>query len=80
MYIELLSSDNKEGEGLLEDVRYAISSIGALAQITLISDEDSIMSRGVTKTPALLIDGKLKYLGEIPSRYILADEFKKMGI
>ena len=77
MEIEFLCKNKKESGIIFEDIKYAISSVGILASINIIDNEDYIMSKGVPKVPAMLINGKLIFFGKIPDREQLIEEFNK---
>ena len=61
----------------LEDtVRLAVKEAGIEAQIDHVTDIKQIMAYGVMTTPALVIDGKVKTMGKLPS---LADIKQMIG-
>jgi small redox-active disulfide protein 2 len=61
----------------LEDiVRLAVKETGVDAQIDHVTDIKQIMAYGVMTTPALVIDGKVKTMGKLPT---LADIKQMIG-
>jgi small redox-active disulfide protein 2 len=50
-----------------------IREMGITEQVQKISDIKEMLSYGIMSTPALVIDGKVKFSGRIPSK----DEIKK---
>jgi small redox-active disulfide protein 2 len=61
----------------LEDtVRLAVKETGVDAQIEHVTDIKQIMAYGVMTTPALVIDGKVKTMGKLPT---LADIKQMIG-
>ena len=67
MKIEILGMGCATCNKLEDTVRLAISEMGIDAQIDHVKDIKQIMSYGVMTTPALVIDGKVKAAGKIPS-------------
>ena len=49
------------------NAREALAMAGVEAEIVKVTDYRAIASRGILRTPALAIDGKLVALGRIPS-------------
>jgi small redox-active disulfide protein 2 len=50
-----------------------IREMGITEQVQKISDIKEMLSYGIMSTPALVIDGKVKFSGRVPSK----DEIKK---
>lgn len=73
MIIKVLGSGCANCKRLEENTRKAVESLGIDATIEKVTDIKDIMSFGVMKTPALVVDGKVKIMGRVPS----ADEIKK---
>jgi len=48
-------------------VRRAVEQLGLIVQITKVEDLKEIMSYNILSTPALLINGKVKSVGRVPS-------------
>lgn len=57
---------------LAENVEAAARELGIDFKIDKVTDIQSIVQAGVMKTPALVVDGKLKFYGRVPS----VDELK----
>ena len=54
-------------------VEQAVKELGIEATIEKVTDFKQIMAYGVMKTPALVVDEKVKIMGRVPS----AEEIKK---
>jgi small redox-active disulfide protein 2 len=67
MKIEILGMGCATCNKLEDSVRLAISEMGIDAQVDHVKDIKKIMTYGVMTTPALVIDGKVKAAGKIPS-------------
>jgi small redox-active disulfide protein 2 len=67
MKIEILGMGCATCNKLEDTVRLAIREMGIDAQIDHVKDIKKIMTYGVMTTPALVIDGKVKAAGKIPS-------------
>jgi small redox-active disulfide protein 2 len=67
MKIEILGMGCATCNKLEDTVRLAIREMGIDAQIDHVRDIKKIMAYGVMTTPALVIDGKVKVAGKIPS-------------
>jgi small redox-active disulfide protein 2 len=48
-------------------VREAVSVVGIEAEVVKVSDRKEIGRSGVTVTPAVKVDGKLKSVGKVPT-------------
>jgi small redox-active disulfide protein 2 len=73
MIIKVLGTGCANCKKLEENTRKAVSELGIDATIEKVSDFKEIMAYGVMKTPALVVDGKVKIMGRVPS----AEEIKK---
>ena len=73
MKIEILGTGCPKCKKLAELVEQAVKESGIEAEITKITEINEIMNYGVMITPALVIDGKVKIAGKIPS----LEEIKK---
>ncbi len=73
MKIEILGVGCAKCHKLEEMVRDIASKEGVNADISKVEDFKKIMNYGVMTTPALVIDGKVKAAGKIPS----AEDIKK---
>lgn len=67
MKIEILGTGCATCNKLEDTVRLAVKEAGIDVQIDHIKDIKKIMAYGVMTTPALVIDGKVKAAGKIPS-------------
>jgi small redox-active disulfide protein 2 len=65
MKIEILGMGCPSCEKLENNAKEAVNSAGIEAEIVKVSDLKEIMNYGVTKTPALVIDGVVKSSGKI---------------
>ncbi len=52
----------------------AAKAVGGEIEVEKVSDLSKIMSYGVMMTPALVVDGEVKVVGQVPS----VEEIKKM--
>lgn len=67
MKIEVLGMGCAKCSSLEEEVRKAVAELGLNAEITKVNDLETIVSRGVMSTPALVIDGQVKFAGRLPN-------------
>jgi small redox-active disulfide protein 2 len=67
MKIEILGMGCATCNKLEDTVRLAIKEMGIDAQIDHVKDIKKIMAYGVMTAPALVIDGKVKVAGKLPS-------------
>jgi len=67
MKIEILGMGCPNCKKLEENARKAVSEAGVGAKVAKVTDIDKIMEYGVMSSPALVIDGKVKASGRIPS-------------
>ena len=74
MKIEILGSGCAKCKTLEANVREAVSELAIGAEIIKIDDFAEIAKFGVMMTPALVIDGKVKFVGKVPSK----EELKRM--
>ncbi len=73
MIIKVLGSGCANCKKLEENARKAIEELGIEATIEKVTEFPDIMAYGVMKTPALVVDEKLKVSGRVPS----SDEIKQ---
>lgn len=73
MVIKVLGTGCTNCKKLEENTRKAVELLGIEAAIEKVTDIKEIMSFGVMKTPALVVDGKVKIMGRVPS----AEEIKQ---
>lgn len=72
--IEILGTGCPKCKKLEELTRTAAGEIGLECEILKVEDIQKIMAYGVMMTPALVVDGKVKITGKVPS----VDELKKL--
>ena len=74
MIIKVLGSGCTKCNKLEANTRKAIEELGIDATLEHVTDMKEIMSYGVMKTPALVVDGKVKVMGRVPS----SNDIKKL--
>lgn len=67
MKIEVLGAGCAKCKTLCENVKKAVEESGKNAEIIKVEDIPSIMKYGVMSTPALVIDGQVKFSGKLAS-------------
>jgi len=67
MKIEILGTGCVKCHKLDELVRATVKESGVDAEVSKVEDIKKIMGYGVMTTPALVIDGKVKVAGRIPT-------------
>ena len=72
MKIEVLGSGCAKCTQLYDNVKAALTQSGKEAEVVKVQDIPSIMKYGVMSTPALVIDGQVKFSGKLTS----ADEIR----
>jgi small redox-active disulfide protein 2 len=73
MKIEILGMGCPKCKKLYENAQIAVKELGVDAEISKVEDIVKITEYAVMMTPALVIDGKVKSAGRIPT----PDEIKK---
>lgn len=73
MKIEVLGTGCAKCKTLYEAVQKAVQEKGIEAEIIKVEDIPSIMKYGVMSTPALVIDGQVKFSGKIASAAEIAE-------
>lgn len=73
MEIKILGSGCANCKKLAENAKTAVSELGSGAVVTKVEDFKEIMKYGVMKTPAIVIDEKVKAFGRIST----VEEIKK---
>lgn len=73
MIIKVLGSGCANCKRLEENTRKAVEELGVNATIEKVSDFKEIMKYGVMRTPALVVDEKVKVWGRVPT----PEEIKK---
>ena len=74
MKIEILGTGCTRCDKLEELVKQVVKETGVAAEVVKEKDIKKIMAYGVMSTPGLVIDGKVKVAGKLPS----VDDLKKM--
>ncbi|GFO53585.1 redox-active disulfide protein 2 [Geomonas sp. Red276] len=67
MKIEVLGTGCAKCKTLYENTKKALEESGTVAEVIKIEDISSIMKYGVMSTPALVIDGQVKFSGKVAS-------------
>ncbi|MDV3428164.1 MAG: thioredoxin family protein [Bacillota bacterium] len=73
MVIKVLGSGCANCKKLEENTRKAVEELGIEAEIVKVQDYKAILAYGVMKTPALVVDEKVKVMGRVPT----SEEIKK---
>jgi small redox-active disulfide protein 2 len=63
--IQVLGTGCKRCVALKENVETALKNLGLEAEVQKIEDINEIVKYGVWSTPALAVDGKVKFAGKI---------------
>lgn len=74
MKIEVLGAGCAKCTTLYENVKKALEENGTSAEVVKVEEIPTIMKYGVMSTPALVIDGRVKFSGKVAS----AGEIKGM--
>ena len=67
MKIEVLGTGCAKCKTLYENTKQALAESGQQAEVVKIEDIPAIMKYGVMSTPALVIDGQVKFSGKVAS-------------
>lgn len=73
MIIKILGSGCANCKKMEENAKQAVKELGIEATIEKVEDFKQILAYGVMKTPALVVDEKVKIMGRVAS----PDEIKK---
>ena len=73
MKIEVLGTGCPKCLKLEEMVKSNVSMLGLDAEVSHVYDINKIMEYGVMMTPALVIDGKVRVSGKLPSKSEMRD-------
>jgi small redox-active disulfide protein 2 len=76
MKLQILGTGCAKCNALTQATEQAAKALGLPYELEKVTDLQRIMSFGVMMTPALVVDGKVKVSGKVPS----ADEIKKLLI
>jgi small redox-active disulfide protein 2 len=74
MKLQILGTGCAKCNALTQAAEQAAKALGLPYELEKITDLKQIMSFGVMTTPALVVDGKVKVSGKVPS----VDEVKKL--
>jgi small redox-active disulfide protein 2 len=66
-HIEILGTGCPKCKKLTEQTMIAADELGLECNIEKVEDIQKIMAYGVMMTPALVVDGKVKLTGKVPS-------------
>jgi len=72
--IEVLGPNCSKCDNTFDKVKLALDELKLEVELTKITDVFEIIERGVDITPALIIDGEIKFQGKVPS----IEEIKKL--
>jgi small redox-active disulfide protein 2 len=67
MKIEVLGTGCAKCKTLYENTQKALEGSGKTAEVVKVEDIPSIMKHGVMSTPALVINGQVKFSGKVAS-------------
>lgn len=67
MKIEVLGTGCAKCKTLYENVKKAVEESGSDAEVVKVEDIPSIVKYGVMSTPALVVDGQVKFSGKVAS-------------
>lgn len=68
MKIEVYGGGCAKCKKTLENAKKAVDELGVEAEVIPIFDKIATIKKGITDTPALVIDGKLKIAGSVPDK------------
>ena len=74
MKIEVLGPGCAKCEKLTESTRAAVKEAGINAEVVKVTEITEFMKYGVMITPALVVDGEVKFAGKVPG----TEEIKKI--
>ncbi|QGU95584.1 thioredoxin family protein [Clostridium bovifaecis] len=66
MVVKVLGTGCKNCKSLEANAKEAIKELGIDATVEKVEDMKGIMSYGVMRTPALVVDEKVKVMGRVP--------------
>ena len=67
MIIDVLGTGCSKCTTLYEHVKAALKELGKDADVVKVQDIPTIMKYGVLSTPALVVDGQVKFSGKAPA-------------
>lgn len=71
--LQILGTGCTKCKVLAEETQKAADAMGLEYELEKVTDIEKIMSYGILSTPALVVDGKVKLVGRVPSQ----EELKK---
>jgi small redox-active disulfide protein 2 len=78
MEIKVVGPGCKNCKNLLAATQDAVKELGSDAQIVYVTEMVDIVATGIMRTPGLLINGKIKVMGRVPSikeiKQLITDE------
>jgi small redox-active disulfide protein 2 len=77
MIIKVLGTGCANCKNLEKATQMAISELGVHAQLEKVEEIQKIMSYGIMRTPALVIDEKVAFYGRVPSVKEIKDIISK---
>lgn len=80
MKIQILGTGCPRCKQTEANAREAIKRLGIEAEIEKVTDVNKIIDFGVAATPALAIDGEVKFSGKIPTVDEIESEIKKYSM
>lgn len=67
MEIKVIGSGCANCKNLLQKTQEAVKTLNADAQVIYVTDMEEIIATGIMRTPGLMINGKIKISGRVPS-------------
>lgn len=67
MKIEVLGPGCSKCDNTFEKVKQALDELKLKAELIKVTDVFEIIDRGISVTPALIVDGKIEFQGKVPS-------------
>jgi len=77
MKVQILGSGCPQCKKTEQNARQALKSLGIEAEVEKVTDINQIIDFGVTVTPALAVDGEVKFSGKIPAVQEIEEVLKK---
>jgi len=77
MKIEVFGTGCAKCKRLEKNVNEALDQAGIKAEVVKIEDIDAITDRGIMVTPALAIDGLVRFMGKVPPVVELIEMLKE---
>jgi small redox-active disulfide protein 2 len=74
MKIEVLGPGCPRCHQTLDVVQRAVAELGLAVEVNYVTDLKEIMKAGIMATPAVLVDGDVKFVGQVPA----LDDVKKV--